>query len=417
MSAPANFATESAPTKRRGTILVVDDDSGVRMGVKVALKDDYDLHFAEDGPKAIALAAQNKFDVAIMDIRMPGMSGLEVLGRLRESHPDLEVIMFTAFETTETMREALRLQACDYINKPFDLGTMRKAVDRAMQLRLRKGNTAGQDDKIQQLLMELQVENQNLQGHKDIYASILHDINGPLTVVSGFMQLLNARIAASTQLTPEDLGFVKERLAIMERQIGNCIEIQRRYLGFLRRQGTEQAHTEVNHLLKDLEYLVRVHPSRQENEFHITPLPTEAAVKINGTDVIQMLLNLTVNAFQCTLEPHRVEIGGEVLTAGLDPAQFKDSPNDRFLNIEHMSDTAPVVKLWVRDTGPGIPEEVLPKIFQSYFTTKGHGQGTGLGLNIVQRLIKDAKGALQVHTERGVGTTFTVYLPGAAPAK
>lgn len=415
MSAPANPAPETI--KRRGTILVVDDDSGVRMGVKVALKDDYDLHFAEDGPKAIALAAQAKFDVAIMDIRMPGMSGLEVLGRLRESHPDLEVIMFTAYETTETMREALRLQACDYINKPFDLGTIRKAVDRAMQLRLRKGNAAGQDEKIQQLLIELQVEAKNAQAHKDIYASILHDINGPLTVVSGFVQLLNARLAGSDELAPDDLAFVKERLVIVERQIGNCIEIQRRYLGFLRRQNTELAHTGVNQLLKDLDYLVRVHPSRQGNEFHITLLAEEAAVKINGTDVIQMLLNLSVNAFQCTPEPHSVEIGGEVLAAGLDPARFKDGPNDRFLNVEHMSDTAPIVKLWVRDTGPGIPAEVLPKIFQSYFTTKGHGQGTGLGLTIVQRLVKDAHGALHVHTERGVGTTFAIYLPGVQPPK
>ena len=170
-------------------------------------------------------------------------------------------------------------------------------------------------------------------------------------------------------------------------------------------------------IIKDLDYLVRVHPSRQGNEFHISLLAEEAAVKINGTDVIQMLLNLSVNAFQCTPEPHSVEIGGEVLASGLDPAQFKDGSNDRFLNVEHMSDTAPIVKLWVRDTGPGIPAEVLPKIFQSYFTTKGHGQGTGLGLTIVQRLVKDAHGALHVHTERGVGTTFTIYLPGVQVPK
>jgi signal transduction histidine kinase len=82
-----------------------------------------------------------------------------------------------------------------------------------------------------------------------------------------------------------------------------------------------------------------------------------------------------------------------------------------------MANTAPLVKLWVRDAGPGIPTEVLPKIFQSYFTTKGSGQGTGLGLSIVQRLVKEGHGALQVHTERGVGTTFTVYLPAARLTK
>ncbi|HXB59167.1 MAG TPA: ATP-binding protein, partial [Candidatus Acidoferrales bacterium] len=130
-----------------------------------------------------------------------------------------------------------------------------------------------------------------------------------------------------------------------------------------------------------------------------------------GTDLIQVLLNLTVNAFQCTPAPHRIDVGGEVLHTALDLTKFKDGLNDRLLNVENMSNTAPLVKLWVRDNGPGIPPEVLPKIFHPYFTTKGPRQGTGLGLNIVQRLIKEANGALHVHTEQGQGTTFTVYLP------
>ena len=125
-----------------------------------------------------------------------------------------------------------------------------------------------------------------------------------------------------------------------------------------------------------------------------TPLAEDIAVKINGTDLIQILLNLAVNAFQCAPQPHRVEVGGETLRAPLDLTKFKDGPNDRLLNVESMDNTAPLVKLWVRDNGPGIPAEVLPKIFQPYFTTKGPRQGTGLGLNIVQRLIKEGSGAL-----------------------
>ena len=410
----------ATPVKRRGVVLVVDDEDGVRMGVKIALKDDYDLLFAQDGQQALELAAQQEFDVAILDIRMPGISGIEVLRKLRGTHPDVEVIMFTAFETTETMREALRLRAFDYINKPFDLATIRKAVAQAMQRRLIQSNSRSNADKIQELLVELQNEKINAQDartHKDIYASILHDINGPLTVVSGFVQLLNKRVGENDQLQPADLEFVKERLKLIERQVTNCIEIQRRYLGFLRRQTADHANTEVNQLLKDLDQLLRVHPTRQENEFTVQQLPAEVVIKLNGTDVIQMLLNLAVNGFQCTSVPHNVEVGGEVLPAALDLAQFKDGPKDRFLNIESMANTPPLLKLWVRDDGPGIPEDVLPNIFQSYFTTKGQGKGTGLGLSIVQRLVKDAHGALHVHTERGVGTTFTIYLPGIQLAK
>jgi len=71
----------------------------------------------------------------------------------------------------------------------------------------------------------------------------------------------------------------------------------------------------------------------------------------------------------------------------------------------------------VTDNGPGIPLEILPKVFDTYFTTKGPRQGTGLGLNIVLRLIKDAGGALHVHTRPGDGTTFTLYVPAAAVAR
>jgi signal transduction histidine kinase len=83
------------------------------------------------------------------------------------------------------------------------------------------------------------------------------------------------------------------------------------------------------------------------------------------------------------------------------------------LNVENFQNIAPLVRLTVSDNGPGIPPEVLPKIFQAYFTTKDVRMGTGLGLNIVQRLVKESGGALHVKTAPGEGTAFSVYLPGA----
>ena len=410
---PPDFST---PPKRRGRLLIVDDEEGPRMSLRVIFKEKYELLMAEDGPTAIDLAQKNEVDVAILDIRMAGMSGIEVLERLRFVQPDIEAIMMTAFETTDTIRQALRLRACDYINKPFDIATIRSAVDQAMQRRLLESEIHSSAEKVRELITELQnrtVEQQITKTHNDIYASILHDINGPLTVIYGFIQLLIKKLNAGGGMEVADLQFVRERLQLMERQAANCIEIQRRYLGFLRRREGDAAPVGVNQLLRDLEQLLRVHPSLQENEFAIRPLASDVAVKINGTDVIQILLNLTVNAFQCSPTPHRVEIGGEVLGAPLDLTQFRDGPNDRLLNVESLENTVPLVKLWVRDTGPGIPAEVLPKIFQPYFTTKGPRQGTGLGLNIVQRLVKEANGALHCRTKPGEGTTFTVYLPGA----
>ena len=400
--------------RRRGTLLIVDDEEGPRMSLQFIFKDDYDILTASNGPAAIELAQNNRVDVAVLDIRMSGMSGIEVLERLKFVDPSIEVVMMTAFETTDTMRQALRLRACDYINKPFDLSTMRAAIAGAMQRRTLESEIHTNAEKLQELLGELQnqkIEEQMTHTRGEIYASIIHDINGPLTVISGFIQLMNQRIGNSERLEVDDLEFIKDRLRTITRQVTNCIEISRRYLSFLRRQTDEAPRVGVNQLLTDLSHLVRVHPSKHNNRFEIHPLSEDIGVPINGTDVIQVLLNLTVNAFQCSPHSHAVAIDSRLLQQPLELASFKDGPHERLLNVENFKNSPPLLKVSVRDDGPGIPCEILPKIFQPYFTTKSTNHGTGLGLNIVQRLVKEAKGALHVRTELGKGTTFTVYLP------
>ncbi len=408
-------ASSPPPPNRRGTLLIVDDEEGARQSLRAIFKDEYELLLAGDGPSAIELVQKHRVDVAVLDIRMAGMSGVDVLERIKYIDPSIEAVMMTAFETTETIRKALRLRACDYLNKPFEVADMRAAVANAMQRRSFDTEILTNTEKLQALLKELEdqkVEGQMARTRGDIYASIIHDINGPLTVISGFLQLLNQRIGKSATLGAEDVDYVKDRLRTMTRQVTNCIEISRRYLGFLRKQPVEVAHVGVNQLLVDLGHLLRLHPSLQNNQFEIQPLAGDIGVKMNGTDLIQLLLNLAVNAFQASAQPHRVDITGEVRREPLDLTRFKDGPGTRLLNVENFQNTAPLVCLSVSDTGPGIPLEVLPKIFQAYFTTKDARQGTGLGLNIVQRMVQEGGGALQVITKPGEGTTFNVFLPG-----
>ena len=227
--------TTAAMPKRRGTLLIVDDEDGPRQSLRVIFKDEYDLLMTDDGPAAIELARKHPIDVAVLDIRMAGMSGIEVLERLKRVNPKIEAIMITAFETTDTIRQALRLRACDYINKPFDLATIRAAVSQAMQRRVLESEIHGSAEKVRELLAELQnqrIEEQLAKTRSDIYASIIHDINGPLTVISGFVQMLDQQLSRNSRLELEDLEFIKDRLRIIGRQTSNCIEISRRYLGF-----------------------------------------------------------------------------------------------------------------------------------------------------------------------------------------
>lgn len=406
--------TPPADAKRKPTLLIVDDEEGPRQSLKFIFKDDYELLMAADGPTAIELAQHNPVDVAITDIRMAGMSGIEVLERLKYVNPGIEVVMVTAFETTDTMRQALRLRACDYINKPFDVATIRAAVAKARQRHSLESEIHHNAENLQALLGELEnqkIEEQIAQTRGEIYASIIHDINGPLTVISGFIQLLNQRIGNASRLEVEDLEFVKDRLKIITRQVTNCIEISRRYLGFLRRQSEDTPRVGVNQLLKDMNQLLRVHPSLRDNEFVLRPLESDVAVRMNGTDFIQVLLNLTINAFQCVAQSHRVEVSGKVLDRPLDLTCFRDGPQTRMINIENFNNTAPLAAMTVRDNGSGIAPELLGKVFEPYFTTKSGDHGTGLGLNIVQRLVRNVHGALHVHTVPGEGTAFTAYFP------
>jgi len=420
VSTPSDTTAFTERPKRRGKLLIVDDEDGARQSLRVIFKDDYEILMASDGATAVELAQKNKIDVAVCDIKMAPMSGIEVLERLKYVDPRIEVVMITAYETTDTLRSALRLRACDYINKPFDVATMRAAVAGAMQRRNLESEIHNNAEKLRELLAELQdqkIEEQIARTRGDIYASIIHDINGPLTVISGFIQLMNQRVGNAARLDVEDLEFVKDRLKVITRQVTNCIEISRRYLGFLHRRSDEAPPVGVNQLLADLSHLLRVHPSVQNNQLDVHPLAEDIAVRMNGTDVIQILLNLAVNAFQCSPRGCRADIAGEVLHKPLDLAAFRDSPQERLLNVESCANTPPLVKLSVRDDGPGIPPAVLPKIFEPYFTTKGPRQGTGLGLNIVQRLVKEASGALHIQTRVGQGTTFTIYLPATPLGK
>jgi len=233
-------------------------------------------------------------------------------------------------------------------------------------------------------------------------------------VISGFIQLMNQRIGSASRLETDDLEFIKDRLKVITRQVTNCIEISRRYLGFLRRQPDDAPRAGVNQVLTDLGHLVCVHPSLHNNQFHIQPLSEDRGVKINGTDVIQILLNLTINAFQCSPQGLQVDIDGEVLQQPLNLAAFKDGPETRLVCVENFQNIAPLIRLSVRDNGPGIPPTLLSKIFEPYFTTKSARQGTGLGLNIVQRLVKES-GGVRSAKRLSEGTDFTRY-PVKAPA-
>jgi signal transduction histidine kinase len=398
----------------RRTLLIVDDEEGPRQSLRVVFKDDYELLLASNGQDAINLATKHRINAAVLDIRMTGMSGTELLEKLKVIQPAIEVIMLTAYETVDTVRQALRLGACDYLNKPFDVATIRKAVATAMERHSFADAIRANNEKLAALKVELQdqkLQEEIVRTRGEIYASIIHDINGPLTIISGFIQIINQRMGDSDRLEGEDMDMVRDRLKRITRQVGNCIEISHRYLSFMRQQPTALAPISVKQILDDLRELLNAHPCKGANTLKVHVLAQDVELQINGTDLIQILLNLAINALQCSPDPHLVDVAGKLLETGVDFSGLHDGPSDRILYGQGFVNTPPLLQLSVRDDGPGIPPDVLPKVFQPYFTTKPPGKGTGLGLAIVHRLLKEARGCLHVHSKAGEGTTFNIYLP------
>ena len=194
---------------RRRTLLIVDDELGLRQSLKLIFKNDYELLLAENGPLAIEMAQKKKIDAAILDIRMENMSGIDVLQGLKAVDPHIEVIMLTAYETIDTIRQALRLGACDYLNKPFEMAAIKTAVANAMDRRTLSFEVKANTEKLHELAGELQnqrLEEALVRSRGEIYASIIHDINGPLTIMSGFLQLINQRIGDESKIEGEESG-------------------------------------------------------------------------------------------------------------------------------------------------------------------------------------------------------------------
>jgi signal transduction histidine kinase len=323
--------------------------------------------------------------------------------------------MLTAYETIDTIRQALRLGACDYLNKPFDIALMRKAIAKANDRHNVAEEIRANNERLAQLQSEL--HNQKLQEEimkvrGEIYGSILHDINGPLTIISGYIQLIDQRIGDAQHLEGEDLQVIKDRLQKISKQVTSSVDISQRYLSFMRQQASPASRVGVNQVFADIAELLDTHPSRNDHKLTILPLSADVEVQMNGTDLMQVLLNLAINAFQSSPKSHMVELSGKLCEGPIDIASLKDGPNDRLIQ-DNFDPGVKVVALTIRDTGPGIPAEVIGKIFQPYVTTKPLGQGTGLGLSIVQRLLRDAKSAMHLHSQVGEGSTFTLYVPVA----
>ncbi len=410
-AAPTSIEPTTEPEKF--TLLVVDDEEGPRQSLRMVFRNDFHVHTVESGEKALAYAREHTVHIAILDIRMSGSTGIEVLQDLKQIDSRIEVIMLTAYETLETARQALRLGACDYLSKPFDLSTIRNATARALHLRKISDtltNTANRLHDLNLRLSDVSLREEMARTTNEIYAGVIHDINNPLTVISGYVQLLEERLKNVTFLHGNDLDKVRSSLDYISKQVSTCTAIASRYLRFIHNHDAPGRQLSINQILGDLQSLLKAHPEVRLNRLCTKPLDIDVVPRIDATDLIQILLNLTINAFQSTDRKQTVWVVADSLNKAPEFPALLDPTNELLVGRDTFKHGGPVVSISVLDQGAGVPPEVLSRMFEPYFTSRST-RGTGLGLAIVSRLIHTHGALLHLKTSLGEGTTVTLYLP------
>jgi signal transduction histidine kinase len=415
-------------------VLVVDDTPDMARLIAHAVKlQGYDALTALDGREALDLAAAEQPDVILLDVMMPGMSGLEVLRRLKADAElrVVPVILVTAMADEGDVVRGLDAGAQDYVTKPFQreilVARLRTAVrSRESQDRLRRLNERLKSEIEERRRMEYELARaQKLESIGHLAAGIAHEINTPAQYVGdntrflreafadvdkllGKLNLLidsakrgevNDELVAETEdaVRQTDLDYLREEIPAAIRQSLEGIErvgdIVRAMKEFSHPGGDQKQATDLNHAIESTLTVSRnewKYVADLETDFDPSLPPVPCLVG----DFNQAILNLVVNAAQAISEA----VGDG--TRGKGTIVVRTRRDGDWAEIQ------------VEDTGTGIPDTIREKVFDHFFTTKDVGKGTGQGLAIAHDVIVQKHGGtMRFQTEMGKGTTFFVRLP------
>jgi signal transduction histidine kinase len=454
-------------------VLVVDDDVQMLRSIADILSlRGYSAVIAGTGSEAIDIARRMKFGpaVALVDLQLPDMDGIELVGRLREIAALTEVVILTGNASVDSAVRALRENSNDYLVKPVQpehlIGTIERAAERWQRRRAEEAMRQSQDrlrlifdhvsdalyvaddagriidanpaacslsghslEKIQTLTMadvlpengthlldvrssafapgvlvytvrdltrQRKLEDQLLQAQKmeavgQLAGGVAHDFNNLLTVIMSYSSMLLAD-GAPADANRGDIQAISDAAA-------RAAALTRQLLAFSRKQVLQLQAVDVNAVVTDVEKMLRRLIGEDISlSTHLDP--DLALINADPGQLEQVLLNLAVNARDAMPD-------GGALTLTTDNADLSDEHVDR-----HMG-AAPgkYIMLAVTDTGTGMTKEVQQRLFEPFYTTKGAGKGTGLGLATVHGIVKQLGGDVYVYSELGHGTTFKVYFP------
>jgi signal transduction histidine kinase len=415
----------------RPVVLFADDSSTQRALVRALLGGQYHVEVAADGDAALAAIRATRPDVILSDLRMPGLSGEELLHTVK-ADPELRRIPFILI--TAEAQAALRtmeLGADDFLGKPYGPEELRVRVAAAIRSYRMYAELEAQHAELVEVHQEskrLEVElrqSQKLEAVGRLAAGIAHEINTPIQFIGdntaflsdafeSLMELLARQRSVLAGLAPPPevlagLARMEQELevAYLLEQIPQTIArtkegVQR--VATIVRAMKEFAHPDQKDMVAiDLNRSLQATLEVARNEYKFvaeveTAFQELPPVTCYSGDINQVFLNVIVNAAHAIAD------------------QVKGTGAKGLIRVA-TSLAGEVVEVRISDTGGGIPEAMRQKIFEPFFTTKEVGRGTGQGLAIARSVVEKHHGSIDFETTVGQGTAFRIRLPvsGTAP--
>lgn len=352
-------------------ILIVDDEMGPRESLKMILNPYYTVHVADRGAQAIEMLKEIPVDLVTVDLKMPGLTGINVLEKVKEHDPDIEAIIITGYGSLDTAIEGLRLGAFDYISKPFDVNHILSLVRRGLERRNAKARLR--------------------QVKSDFLSNVSHELRTPLSVVVGFVYLLlNQVIGKLSEEQQKILETVYRNSEELLELIDNVLWMTSLNVGDSSATIEQfNAHDIVNETVKRYDKGIR----EKGLTVNVEIADSGVAIVSDRSKVERVFQNVFNNAVKFTRE-------GSVT-----------------VRVQPSSDRRSVV-FEVVDTGTGIEENKIDSIFEPFHQADNSSvrsfSGLGLGLTVARRMAEIIGGKLEISSTPNVGTRVLMSFPAQA---
>ncbi|HIJ88290.1 MAG TPA: response regulator [Desulfuromonadales bacterium] len=391
--------TKSDSPEKKTSVVIIDDDRNILDLTSLILaKHGFQTYTADCACDGFELISRHTPDLVLLDYIMPETDGLSVLRQVKSGFPDTYVVMLTGKGNEEVAVELMKNGASEYIVKPFNNRNLIERLENVLKIRKIELHNRELQKQKEHLLFEIEQWNLDLKKRVReksaalqnaleeiarseklaamgyLSAGVAHEIRNPLNSIALFIQLMR-----QTATEPDQLEYQAKIL----KEVDRIDAIIRKLLDASRRTRTITSDIQINQIIDTaIEAFSPQTDARKiqvKRHYHCVPPPITA----DPAELEQIFTNLFLNALDA------MSYGG-------------------CLAIEVFENNNRVI-IRVSDSGSGITEDVLPSIFEPFFSTKN--RGTGMGLPVAQRIARMYEGSMEVECTSPEGTTFRLEFP------